>query len=84
MRRSWLGSREEEAIEVECWRDGKLVERSEPKGRVVAIDVWLGLDMGGVNVDKLAAELQHPVKKIIDGGERTSSIMVPHLHGQQG
>ena len=73
---------EEEAIEVECWRDGKLVERSEPKGRVVAIDgVWLGLDMGGVQYyDKLAAELQHPVKKIIDGGERALLASWFHIY----
>ena len=73
---------EEEAIEVECWRDGKLVERSEPKGRVVAIDgVWLGLDMGGVQYyDKLAAELQHPVKKIIDGGDRALLASWFHIY----
>jgi hypothetical protein len=73
---------EEEAIEVECWRNGKLIERNEPKARVVALDgVWQGLDMGGVqHYGEVVAEIQHPIRNMIDGGERVLATAWFHVY----
>ena len=73
---------EEQAIEVECWRDGELIERSEPKARVVALDgVWQGLDMGGVqHYDEVVAKIQHPIRNLIDGGERVLATAWFHIY----
>ncbi len=73
---------EEQAIEVECWRDGQLIERNEPKARVIALEgVWQGLDMGGVQYyGEVVADIQHPIRNIIDGGEKVLATAWFHIY----
>ena len=73
---------DEQAIEIECWRDGELIERNEPKSRVIALDgVWQGLDMGGVqHYGEIVADIQHPIRNMIDGGERVLATAWFHIY----
>ena len=73
---------EEQAIEVECWRDGELIERSEPKARVIALEgLWQGLDMGGVQYyGDIVADIQHPIRNLIDGGEKVLATAWFHIY----
>ena len=62
---------DEEALEVEYWREGQLENRFDVKRRIIAIEgPWMGLDMGGIMQNEvLVAELSHPAHTIIDMGE---------------
>ena len=45
---------DEEALEVEYWKEGQLENRFDVKRRVIAIEgPWMGLDMGGIMKTKL-------------------------------
>ena len=62
---------DEEALEVEYWREGQLEKRFDVKRRVIAIEgPWMGLDMGGIMKNEVnVAELSHPAHTIVDMGE---------------
>ena len=73
---------DEEALEVEYWREGQLENRFDVKRRVIAIEgPWMGLDMGGIMQNEvLVAELSHPAHTIIDMGENALVGSWFHLH----
>jgi hypothetical protein len=79
---------EEEALEVEFWRDNQLVNRFDTKSRVISIDGnWLGLDFGGVMYgEELRCELNYPVHSLIDFGDSVlaASWFYVHKIGQNG
>ena len=73
---------DEEALEVEYWREGQLENRFDVKRRVIAIEgPWMGLDMGGIMQNEVVvAELSHPAHTIIDMGENALVGSWFHLH----
>ena len=73
---------DEEALEVEYWREGQLENRFDVKRRVIAIEgPWMGLDMGGImKSEVIVAELSHPAHTIIDMGENALVGSWFHLH----
>ncbi|MEC8669748.1 MAG: hypothetical protein VXY11_00795 [Candidatus Thermoplasmatota archaeon] len=73
---------DEEALEVEYWREGHLENRFDVKRRVIAIEgPWMGLDMGGIMQNEVVvAELSHPAHTIIDMGENALVGSWFHLH----
>ena len=73
---------DEEALEVEYWREGQLETRFDVKRRVIAIEgPWMGLDMGGIMQNEVVvAELSHPAHTIIDMGENALVGSWFHLH----
>ena len=73
---------EEEALEVEFWRNQNLEKRIDVKSRVVSIQGdWMGLDMGGVmHGEQIIFEMQHPVNRIIDRGSYALVASWFHLH----
>ena len=73
---------DEEALEVEYWREGQLENRFDVKRRVIAIEgPWMGLDMGGImKGEVIVAELSHPAHTIIDMGENALVGSWFHLH----
>ena len=73
---------DEEALEVEYWREGQLETRFDVKQRVIAIEgPWMGLDMGGIMQNEVVvAELSHPAHTIIDMGENALVGSWFHLH----
>ncbi|GIQ96165.1 MAG: hypothetical protein CM15mP1_0610 [Methanobacteriota archaeon] len=73
---------DEEALEVEYWREGQLENRFDVKQRVIAIEgPWMGLDMGGIMQNEVVvAELSHPAHTIIDMGENALVGSWFHLH----
>ncbi|MGB1588974.1 MAG: PKD domain-containing protein [Candidatus Poseidoniaceae archaeon] len=73
---------EEEALEVEFWKNENLERRIDTKSRVISIDgQWMGLDYGGVlKGEKLVAELTYPVHTLIDRGNSVLAASWFHVH----
>ena len=73
---------EEEALEVEFWKNSNLEKRIDTKSRVISIDGhWMGLDYGGVmKGEEIVAEITYPVHTLIDRGESVLATSWFHVH----